>query len=599
MGAVASVNNRYDYSESTEILPEAVESALKVLEDRGAEKFDSKGNVLANHLAVPFYRKHPFYDYRIDKKLGDGAFSSVYKATQVTKTGQLVMNNFSLDENSPDWRPLRFAIKEIMLEDLTNQQLTNVQREVQFLSQLNHPDVVRMHAVYSTVPPDLKSNLPVDEAPVMESIDLIRDRNLYTQLYIVLEYLQGGELLQAVCARKRYNEDDARDLMLQIFEGICYIHSRGVIHRDIKPENLILSSKSENNKVKIVDFGFAMLSDDADAANETKRSSGEGAALKDFKEKTDFLCGTPGYMAPEVLKSRLYSTKCDMWAAGVVMYILLSGTMPFSVDDTKSQMRGQYSFSPSRWITVTDAAKDLVSSLLRVNHNSRLSAEQALEHPWMKKLTRVGEIPSKAVFDPIKAGLVEPVAALSPVPVINLVTIPSIKPEPNTSPLMKTSFEILTSVGSHNSAETVVTKLSVGDLTHNLPALRQMGAAKRLKRGMKAVQSAIRFKSFGQARERRRSESQSSLEGESKEDAAAAVAEAAPSSVAMQNVDADFEAGFDTKDVGSAGKGGGEENERREKQRAYSDGGSGSDAEISSRYEDNEDSLPKNQAEND
>jgi len=146
------------------------------------------------------------------------------------------------------------------------------------------------------------------------------------------------------------------------------------------------------------------------------------------------------------------------------------------------------------------------------------------------------------------------------------------------------------------------TKLSVGDLTHNLPALRQLGAAKRLKRGMKAVQSAIRFKSFGQARERRRSESQSSLEGESEDDAAAAaaaVAEAAACSVAMQNVDADFEAGFDTKNVGSAGKGAGEGNERGEKQRTYSDGGSGSDAEIPSRYEDNENSFPKTQTEND
>jgi serine/threonine protein kinase len=379
MGALASVNNRYDYSESTDIYPEAVESALKVLENRGGtEKHESNvAQVLANKLDVPFYRKHPFYDYRFDKKLGDGAFSSVYKVTQVTKTGQLVMRNFSSDEKSPDWRPLRFAIKEVMLADLTIHQLTNVQREMQFLSQLNHPDVVRMHAVYSTVPPDLKSKLSVDETPVLEGIDLIRDRHLYTQLYIVLEYLQGGELLKAVCARKRYNEDDARDLLLQIFEGIRYIHSRGVIHRDIKPENLILSSKKEDNKVKIVDFGFAMLRDDADGFTATKRSSVEGAVLNEIekekekeKEKKGFLCGTPGYIAPEVLKSRLYTTKCDMWAAGVVMYILLSGTMPFAVDDTKAQMRGQYSLSSSRWITVTDAAKDLVGSLLKVNQRT-------------------------------------------------------------------------------------------------------------------------------------------------------------------------------------------------------------------------------------
>lgn len=126
-----------------------------------------------------------------------------------------------------------------------------------------------------------------------------------------MEYLKGGELLQAICQREFYSEGDARKLLRQIASALHYIHQREVIHRDIKPENLILADVSFNSPVKLVDFGFST----------TQRQVVENPSA--------YLCGTRGYIAPEVLRDRKYSTKSDIWSLGVVFYIMLSGLMPF------------------------------------------------------------------------------------------------------------------------------------------------------------------------------------------------------------------------------------------------------------------------------
>jgi calcium-dependent protein kinase len=129
-----------------------------------------------------------------------------------------------------------------------------------------------------------------------------------------MEYLKGGQLLNAICKREYYKESDARRIMIQITSALIYMHDRGVIHRDIKPENLILLDRSLESPIKIVDFGFATLE------SEVSRSFGK------------HLVGSPGYFAPEVLRDRTYSTKVDIWSLGVDLYIILSGVMPFSID---------------------------------------------------------------------------------------------------------------------------------------------------------------------------------------------------------------------------------------------------------------------------
>eukprot|EP00605_Chrysophyceae_sp_TOSAG23-4_P002825 GSChrysophyteH1.ASY1.ANO1.3110.1 assembled CDS len=435
---------------------------------------------LPDYLAAQCYFTHPSVDYRFEKKIGEGAFSNVYKASQLNKQGQVVMRNFSDDPDNPNWRPMRYAIKEIDLKNLSLQQLQNVEKEVQILSQLNHPDIVRMHALY-----------------------LCSETQNPARLFLVLEYLQGGELLRAVCQRKRYTEDDARQLMLQILEGIRYIHSRGVIHRDIKPENLILNKKNLDSNIKIVDFGFATLTDEQD--------------------KLNFLCGTQGYMAPEVLLDRNYTTKCDMWAVGVVMYILLSGTMPFAINDNKSVLNGAYSFPASRWANVSDSAKNLIGNLLTVDPSARLNAEGALQHPWMCTPKRIPlAIYAKSGNDLSQHHSINgsDVSAQGENQVVSHHSSSSVHLDKPARHSMKSGengysgdgfIQANGSTVSVTKSGSQVSQTSMGELTQNLKSLRQLTIRQKFRRGLTAVRSAVRFKLSGLIRQRRRSNSEAAV----------------------------------------------------------------------------------------
>ena len=133
-----------------------------------------------------------------------------------------------------------------------------------------------------------------------------------------MEYLKGGELLAAICKRDHYHESDARKIMIQIASALKYLQSKKVVHRDVKLMNLILANRSLDSPVKLVDFGFATIE------------------TEELQRASNYLCGTPGYMAPEVISQRSYSCKVDIWGLGVVFYIMLSGCMPFPVDEAGS-----------------------------------------------------------------------------------------------------------------------------------------------------------------------------------------------------------------------------------------------------------------------
>ncbi len=163
---------------------------------------------------MPSYQGHPFVRYRFIKKVGVGAFSHVYKAVSEDEDRHVV------------------AVKEVNVTALTKQQLSDLQSEINILSQLDHVSIVRLFCVYSI--PD--------------------------KIYLIMSYLKGGELLNAICKREFYTEKDARRLVLQIASALDYLHERRVVHRDLKPENLILETRSFYSRVLLVDFGFAMVS---------------------------------------------------------------------------------------------------------------------------------------------------------------------------------------------------------------------------------------------------------------------------------------------------------------------------------------------------
>lgn len=189
--------------------------------------------------------------------------------------------------------------------------------------------------------------------------------------YLVTEYLEGGELFDRVVEKEQYTENEARDVCVVLFGTMRYIHSCGIAHRDLKPENLLLaychsdSDKQSDSDIKIADFGFAKVAPHDDSCNT--------------------MCGTPGYLAPEVIRKKRYGTQCDMWSMGVIVFILLGGYPPFYGSNPKvifeKTVAGRIDFDLEYWNGISNSVKDMIHSLLDLDPTKRANAEQILTHP--------------------------------------------------------------------------------------------------------------------------------------------------------------------------------------------------------------------------
>ncbi|KAG2638652.1 hypothetical protein PVAP13_2NG650500 [Panicum virgatum] len=192
-------------------------------------------------------------------------------------------------------------------------------------------------------------------------------------VYIVMELCKGGELLDRILARGgKYSEEDAKVVMVQILSVVSFCHLQGVVHRDLKPENFLFSSKDENSPLKVIDFG-----------------------LSDFvkpDERLNDIVGSAYYVAPEVLH-RSYGTEADMWSIGVIAYILLCGSRPFWARTEsgifRAVLKAEPSFDEAPWPTLTAEAKDFVKRLLNKDYRKRMTAAQALSHPWIRNAQQV------------------------------------------------------------------------------------------------------------------------------------------------------------------------------------------------------------------
>jgi len=188
-----------------------------------------------------------------------------------------------------------------------------------------------------------------------------------SKLFIVMEMASGGEMYDRVVSKGRYSETEARQAVRMLLNGLAYLHSLRITHRDLKPENLLYSDPRPEARLLITDFGLA--------------HQGTSAG-----EKMTDTCGTPEYIAPETLLRVPYTEKVDMWAVGVITYILMSGIMPFD-DDCRSRLytsiiTANYVYYPQYW-SGSELAKQFVDSLLETNPEQRLSAVDALRHDWV------------------------------------------------------------------------------------------------------------------------------------------------------------------------------------------------------------------------
>ncbi|TFK97782.1 kinase-like domain-containing protein [Pterulicium gracile] len=192
----------------------------------------------------------------------------------------------------------------------------------------------------------------------------------------------GGELLKVILEKGKYYERDAAQLMRKVFDGVSYIHNAGIVHRDLKPDNLLF----KDGEIMIADFGLSRFMDE------------------DKPQVLTEVCGTPGYMAPEVYRKRCHDPGADIWSLGVITYFVLAGYIPFDRAETDQEMEsvlsGDYTFEPSQsWESVTGLAKGFISSCLIRNHTHRPSATQLLDHPWLSDNTRETSVQSDKSFD--------------------------------------------------------------------------------------------------------------------------------------------------------------------------------------------------------
>ncbi|EDV26912.1 uncharacterized protein TRIADDRAFT_49991 [Trichoplax adhaerens] len=263
--------------------------------------------------------------YHRVKTLGKGGFGVVYKAVH--------------RQSGRHW-----AIKIIHKEKAGSSAIRNLEREVNIMKMVQHEHIVKLHEVYETS----------------------------KQMYLVMELCDGGEILIDLKNRGSYTENQTRTIMKRLASAVAYLDDHNIVHRDLKLANILLKKSGDERSlnIKVSDFGLACIVLDQ-----------SGYAMMQTT------CGTPLYMAPEVINDLGYTRKCDVWSIGVIMYMLLCGEGPFIADDEDKLFelikKGEITFNQPIWKTVSDSAKELLQRILCVNTAKRYTAKEILNHSWI------------------------------------------------------------------------------------------------------------------------------------------------------------------------------------------------------------------------
>lgn len=282
-----------------------------------------------------------------------GGQSQAMKGAEATKSSKKFGDSYVLGEElgsgafsvvklaiKKDPSQMKTAVKVISKKKLSEEDINSLITEINILSVLNHPNIIKLYETFE-------------------------EGNDY---FIVTELVEGGELFDRIVEKSHYTEKESRDLIKCFLETVAYIHAQGFVHRDLKPENLLLKSKKNDSDIKICDFGFAKkISDITD--NESA-------------------CGTPGYVAPEVLRGdKAYGAEADIWSVGVICYVLMVGYPPFYDEDQRKLFKkikeGRYHFHEDYWKDISLDAQDLIKKMLTVKQTDRWTARQLLNHPWI------------------------------------------------------------------------------------------------------------------------------------------------------------------------------------------------------------------------
>ncbi|XP_027853128.1 calcium/calmodulin-dependent protein kinase type 1 isoform X2 [Aphis gossypii] len=230
-----------------------------------------------------------------------------------------------------------YAVKIIDKKALKGKE-DSLDNEIKVLRRLTHPNIVQL-------------------------LETFEDKS---KVYLIMELVTGGELFDRIVQKGSYTEKDAAHLIRQVLGAVDYMHEQGVVHRDLKPENLLYYSTDDDSKIMISDFGLSKIED-----------SGVMATA----------CGTPGYVAPEVLAQKPYGKAVDVWSIGVISYILLCGYPPFYDENDANLfaqiLKGEFEFDSPYWDDISDSAKNFIRQLMCVDADKRYTCREALAHPWI------------------------------------------------------------------------------------------------------------------------------------------------------------------------------------------------------------------------
>jgi len=264
--------------------------------------------------------------YEVGKKLGKGFFGTV-----------VVAMDRAISKSDDEYRC--FAAKCIPKIKLTGDDEQQVRNEIAVLN-------------------DIKEQNPY----IINIYDSFEEPSHF---YIVLELMRGGELFDRIVKKQKYFEKDARIVVRTLASALSFLHGQGIVHRDLKPENILMESEGSNSRIKLADFGFA-------------RRVENGCTTA---------CGTPDYVAPEIIDGSVYGVSVDIWALGVITYILLSGQRPFAEENRpklfKKIRKGEYSMHGRHFQLISIEALDLIRKCLTVNAKHRITADEIMEHRWM------------------------------------------------------------------------------------------------------------------------------------------------------------------------------------------------------------------------
>ncbi|XP_067256970.1 serine/threonine-protein kinase 33 isoform X1 [Chanodichthys erythropterus] len=266
--------------------------------------------------------------YSFGRKLGQGNFGVVCEATHI--------------ETQRKW-----AIKKVNKEKAGSSGVKHLEREVSIMKKVKHEHIIHLEEVFETP----------------------------KRMYLVTELCEGGDLKDLLQKNKHFSEEETRHIIKSLSEAIVYLHKKDIVHRDLKLENILVKSCHHGNdndmvNIKVTDFGLSVQKG--------------GVGSENMLQAT---CGTPMYMAPEVINGHEYSQQCDLWSIGVIMYMLLCGEPPFiySSKERLSEMimKGELTFSGPVWHTISDAAKNVIRCLLKVDPAHRITANELLDNPWI------------------------------------------------------------------------------------------------------------------------------------------------------------------------------------------------------------------------